>query len=184
MAFDSLIEASKRLHAIEVAAEQSARKQLMPPPPRAPQSIPAENPITVLSHKIKILEAEKNILLEQLSPTTQTGLRAVNLRMKSEIMELRKKIHELEATIIRLEEHQASIIEARNVFIDRLNTKIKPAIQATEDRLQLALQENDQLRKRIKILEEGVSKAPIVIEGELEIVDDLYLEQEENILMI
>ncbi len=191
MAFDSLIEASKRLHAIEVAAEQSARKQLMPPPPprrpmgiEQPQSIPAENPMTVLSHKIKILEAEKNILLEQLSPTTQTGLRAVNLRMKSEIMELRKKIHELEATIIRLEEHQASIIEARNVFIDRLNTKIKPAIQATEDRLQLALQENDQLRKRIKILEEGVSKAPIVIEGELEIVDDLYLEQEENIIMI
>jgi hypothetical protein len=187
MAFDSLIEASKRLHAIEVAAEQSARKQLMPPPPprrpmgiEQPQSIPAENPITVLSHKIKILEAEKNILLEQLSPTTQTGLRAVNLRMNSEIMELRKKIHELEATIIRLEEHQASIIEARNVFIDRLNNKIKPAIQATEDRLKLALQENDQLRKRIKIFEEGlVPKAPILIEGELELIDDFHIEDGE-----
>ena len=186
MAFKSLIEASKRLHAIEVAAEQSARKQLMPPPPRSvstiepARSIPAENPVAILSHRIKILEAEKNALLEQLHPTKQTGIRALNTRMKGEIMELRKKIHELEATIIRLEEHQAYMIESRDIYLNKIKTQVMPVMQATEDKLQLALQENDQLRKRIKILEEGlVPKAPILIEGELELIDDFHIEDGE-----
>jgi hypothetical protein len=187
MAFKSLIEASKRLHAIEVAAEQSARKQLMPPPPRSvstieptrtqPQSIPTENPVAILSHRIKILEAEKNALLEQLHPTKQTGIRALNTRMKSEIMELRKKIHELEATIIRLEEHQAYMIESRDIYLNKIKTQVMPVMQATEDKLQLALQENDQLRKRIKILEEA--KAPKVLDGELQLIDDFHIEDGE-----
>lgn len=142
MSFELLVQVTKRFREEEgIAASAAATKSI----------ITEES----LKKKVSVLEAElsdaikaRELLLKQFDPDTMS-------KVKAENMELRKKIHYLDSLVIQLQGQKAFMLETNVIFRNKLQTQVMPAMKATEFRLKLALEENEILKKKIKILEEN-----------------------------
>ena len=152
MSFEALIEVTKRFREEEGIAA-------MAPPTK---SIPAEQ---ALKKKIAFLEAELSDAIktrtELLRHYDPEGFAKIN----AENVELKKRINYLNSLINQLQEQKAFMLETNVIFRNKIQTQVMPAMKATEFRLKLALEENEILKKKIKILEENQISTLIIDEA-------------------